>query len=141
MPRYDLTDNEFRLIEPLITYSPPRGRKPTKIREMFNGILWILGSGAPWRDLPDRYPPCKSVYHRFRYYQRSGILEQVVEALLQKASKNRKIQMSLVCIDGTYIRAHQHSAGAKKTNRSRSRKPRPNRLSAALGEDSPPSST
>ena len=142
MPWPDTNDNEFRLIEPLINYSPPRGRKPTKVREMFNGILWILCSGSPWRDLLDRYPPWKSVYHRFRYYQKHGILEQVVEMLLQKASKNRKIQMTLVCIDGTYIRAHQHAAGArKKTSRSRSRKPKPNRPSAAHAEDSPPSST
>ncbi len=47
MARYSLTDNAFKAIEALITYSPERGRKPTKIREMFDGILWILCSGAP----------------------------------------------------------------------------------------------
>ena len=114
MARYSLTDNEFKTIESLITYSPARGRKPTKVREMFDGILWILCSGAPWRDLPSHYPPYRSVYHRFRYYQRHGILEQVVELLLQKASKNRKVQLTLVCVDGSYIRAHRHAAGAPK---------------------------
>lgn len=142
MARYSLTDNEFKAIEALITYSPPRGRKPTKIREMFDGILWILCSGAPWRDLPSHYPPYKSVYHRFRYYQKRGILEQVIEALLQKASKNRKIQLTLVCIDGSYIRAHRHAAGApKKTKESPSRKSRKASRSAAPAEASPPSFT
>lgn len=47
MARYSLTDNEFKTIESLITYKPPRGREPTKIREMFDGILWILCTGAP----------------------------------------------------------------------------------------------
>lgn len=133
MARYSLTDNEFKAIETLITYSPERGRKPTKIREMFDGILWILCSGAPWRDLPSHYPPYQSVYHRFRYYQTHGILEKVIEMLLKKASKNRKVQLTLVCIDGSYIRAHRHAAGAPK-------KTKKTRHSVARVEASPPSS-
>lgn len=135
MARYSLTDNEFKTIESLITYKPPRGREPTKIREMFDGILWILCTGAPWRDLPGQYPPYRSVYHRFRYYQKRGILEQVVETLLQKASKNRKVQLTLVCIDGSYIRAHRHAAGAPKKTEKRDK-----RLDGHA-EASPPSST
>lgn len=134
MTRYSLTDNEFKAIESLITYSPERGRMPTKIREMFDGILWILCSGAPWRDLPSCYPPYQSVYHRFRYYQKHGILEQVIETLLRKASKNRRVQLTLVCIDGSYIRAHRHAAGAPKKTAKRTRR------SAAPVEASPPSS-
>ncbi len=82
MARYSLTDNEFKAIETLITYSPERGRKPTKIKARFDGILWILCSGAPWRDLPSHHPPHQSVYHRSRYYQKHGILEQAIETPL-----------------------------------------------------------
>jgi len=141
MPRYALTENEFRTIEPLITYKPGRGRPPTKIKEMFDAILWILCSGAPWRDLPSHYPPWKSVYHRFRYYQKHGILEQVVEALMQKASKNRKIQLTLVCIDGSYIRAHRHAAGAPKKKGKRPKTRNANRLLDILAAATPRSST
>lgn len=142
MARYSLTDNEFKAIEALIRYKPARGTEPTLIREMFDGILWILCTGAPWRDLPSHYPPYQSVYHRFRYYQKHGILEQVIEMLLQKASKNRKVQLALICIDGSYIRAHRHAAGAlKKTKTKAPKKHRTNRRSDAHVEDSPPSST
>jgi Transposase and inactivated derivatives len=141
MARYELTENEFRLIEPLITYKPPRGRPPTKVREMFNAIMWILCSGAKWRDLPERHPPWKSVYHRFRYYQKHGILEQVVEALMQKASQKRQIQLTLVCIDGSYIRAHRHAAGARKKTGSPRRPPQPNKRSDVPGAASPVRST
>ena len=141
MPRYALTENEFRTIESLITYKPRRGRPPTKIRETFDAILWILCSGAPWRDLPGHYPPWKSVYHRFRYYQRHGILERVVEALMQRANKNRKIQLTLVCIDGSYIRAHRHAAGAPKKKDRPSKKPGRNRPLDVLAAATPRSST
>ena len=141
MARYELTENEFRTIESLITYKPKRGRPPTKVREMFDAIMWILCSGAKWRDLPERYPPWKSVYHRFRYYQKHGILEQVVEALMQRASKNRQIQLTLICIDGSYIRAHRHAAGARKKKGSPPKPPRPNRRLDAPGAASPARST
>lgn len=141
MPRYALTENEFRTIEPLIAYKPKRGRPPTQIREMFDAIMWILCSGAPWRDLPAQYPPWKSVYHRFRYYQRHGILEQVIEALMLKASKNRQIQLTLVCIDGSYIRAHRHAAGARKKTGNPPRNRRPNKRSDVPEAASPRRST
>ncbi len=60
MDRYSLTDHEFTTIEALITYSPDRGMKPTKIREIFDGILWILCSGAPWRDFQSITLPIKA---------------------------------------------------------------------------------
>ncbi len=137
MPRYALTDNEFRTIEHLVTYKPTRGSPPTKVREMLDAIMWILCSGAPWRDLPTQYPPWPSVYHRFRYYQKHGILELVVETLLQKASKNRQVQLTLVCIDGTYIRAHRHAAGARKKTGNPPKKRRPNKTSDAPGAGTP----
>ncbi len=141
MARYELAENEFRTIEPLIHYKPARGRTPTQVREMFNAILWMLCSGAKWRDLPERYPPWKSACHRFRYYPKHGILEQVIETLLRKASQNRPIQLALACIDGSHIRAHQHAAGARKRTGNPRRSPRPNRRWAAPGAASPAKST
>ena len=142
MARYALTENEFRTIEALITYKPKHGRPPTKVREMFDAIMWVLCSGAPWRDLPAQYPPWKSVYHRFRYYQKHGILEHVIEALMRKASQQRQVQLTLVGIDGSYIRAHRHAAGArKKTQRTPSRRTRPDKPSVGRGAASRPSST
>jgi transposase len=57
--RYDLTDFEWSVIEPLLP-KDRRGRKPRNNRRVLNGIFWVLRTGAPWRDLPDRYGPYTS---------------------------------------------------------------------------------
>src|SRR5216684_1580691 len=56
MSRYDLTDFEWRVIEPLLP-NKPRGVPRVDDRRVLNGIFWVLRSGAPWRDLPERYGP------------------------------------------------------------------------------------
>jgi transposase len=107
--RYELTDNEWERIEPLL---PPerktgRGRPARENRIMVNAMVWILRSGAPWRDLPERYGPWKSVYTRFSRWSRQGIWQNVVNRF------NVDPDWENISIDGSYVRAHQHSAGGK----------------------------
>ena len=64
MSRYDLTDFEWRVIEPLLP-NKPRGVPRVDDLRVLNGIFWILRSGAPWRDLPERYGPRTTCYSRF----------------------------------------------------------------------------
>ena len=64
MSRYDLTDFEWRVIEPLLP-NKPRGVPRVDDRRVLNGIFWVLRSGAPWRDLPERYGPRTTCYNRF----------------------------------------------------------------------------
>nr|WP_287304613.1 transposase [Mesorhizobium sp.] len=64
MSRYDLTDFEWRAIEPLLP-NKPRGVPRVNDRRVLNGIFWVLRSGAPWRDLPERYGPRTTCYNRF----------------------------------------------------------------------------
>ena len=75
---------------------------------MLNGIFWILRSGASWRDLPERYGPWQTVYKHFAKWEKAGIFEQIFTDLAADAD------MQDLCIDGTYIKAHRASAGAKK---------------------------
>ncbi len=141
MPGYALAGNEFKTIEHLSTYKPKHGSPPTKIREMLDAILGILCSGAPWRDWPAQHPPWPSAYHRFRYSRKHGILERGVEALLQKASKNRQVPLTLACIDDTYIRAHRHAAGARKKRAIRRRsggRTKPRALPGRARQQDPP---
>src|SRR5450631_1950341 len=77
---------------------------------MLTGILWILRTGAPWRDLPDRYGPWNSVYYRFRRWQRAGIWETVLHAL----QTTEPLDWSAHLVDATVTRAHQHAAGARR---------------------------
>jgi len=81
---------------------------------ILNGILWILATGAPWRDLPAGYGPWSTVANRFYAWQRSGLWNQILISLQQAANECRAIDWSLHYVDGTVIRAHQHAAGARK---------------------------
>jgi transposase len=70
--------------------------------------------GAPWRDLPERYGPWKTVYSRFRRWQQAGIWDQILVALQTEAAHDEAIDGSLTMIDSSNVRAHQHAAGARK---------------------------
>ena len=75
---------------------------------MLNGMVWIARSGAPWRDLPERYGSWNSVYSRFRKWIDDGILDNVFRVLSLEA------ELYELSMDATIVQAHQHSAGAKK---------------------------
>jgi transposase len=83
----DLTDGQWALLDALIPESPRRkdGRgRPWKGRRcVLNGILWVLPTGAPWADLPERYPSYQTCHRRFQQWVRSGIMRGVLEALAE----------------------------------------------------------
>jgi transposase len=107
MSRYDLTDFEWRVIEPLLP-NKPRGVPRVDDRRVLNGIFWVLRSGAPWRDLPERYGPRTTCYNRFNRWRKAGVWDGLMDAI--SASHDGAIQM----IDSTSIRGHQQAATAKK---------------------------
>lgn len=108
--RYELTDEEWNKIESLL---PPertgkKGRPAKDNRVVFNAIVWIARSGAPWRDLPERYGSWETVYSRFRKWMDDGVLDNIFHTLSLEA------ELEELSIDSTIVRAHQSSAGAKK---------------------------
>lgn len=107
--RYELTDEEWAKIEPFfpVREDSTLGR-PNDIRTTVNGIIWIARSGAPWRDLPERYGKWNPVYKCFAKWEMQGIFEKVFRALQIDAD------LQDISIDSTSCKAHQHSAGAKK---------------------------
>lgn len=110
MRRYELTDEEWNQIADLL---PPeitgkRGRPAKDNRTMLNAMVWIARSGAPWRDLPERYGPWESVYSRFKKWINDGVLDNIFRVLSLDA------ELEELSIDASIVKAHQHSAGAKK---------------------------
>ena len=110
MHRYEITDNEWDRVKDFL---PPdellhQGRPPKPNREVLNGILWIARSGAPWRDLPERFGPWQTIYDRFNKWAKAGIFEVIFEIL------NVDADMQDLSLDSTSIKVHQHAAGAKK---------------------------
>ncbi|WP_256960041.1 IS5 family transposase [Sphingobium sp. Z007] len=80
MSRYDLTDFEWRVIEPLLP-NKPRGVPRVDDRRVLNGIFWVLRSGAPWRDLPERYGPRTTCYNRFVRWRKVGVWDRMMDAI------------------------------------------------------------
>ena len=80
--RHELSDEQWERLEPLL---PPergrRGRPANPNRIVVNGILWVLRTGAPWRDLPSRYGSWSTVYSRFRRWTHRGVWVHVFEEL------------------------------------------------------------
>lgn len=107
MARFDLSDVEWGLIEPLLP-NKPRGVARVNDRRVLNGIFYVLRTGSPWRDLPERYGPYTTVYNRFNRWARAGVWVAVFETLAAKSPG------SMALIDSSIIRAHQHAAGGKK---------------------------
>jgi transposase len=110
--RHELSDTQWARLEPLL---PPRqpGTPRKDDRLVVNGILWKLATGAPWRDLPERYGPWQSVYTRFRRWTRAGVWDRIFAAVQRQADAVGDLDWELHFVDGTVIRAHQHAAGAK----------------------------
>src|SRR5438270_4435277 len=89
MHRHDLSDDHWSLVLPFIPQSTARtGRPPSDPRLMLNGIFWILGTGATWRDLPERYGPWQTVYDHFRNWRKGGVFASVVGALQVKLDRS-----------------------------------------------------
>jgi transposase len=107
MGRFDLSDGEWAIIAPLLP-NKPRGVPRTDDRRVLNGIFYILRTGSPWRDLPERYGPYTTAYNRFNRWARKGVWVAIFEALAGQSPQ------SLQFIDSSIVRAHQHAAGGKK---------------------------
>jgi transposase len=105
--RYDLTDFEWSVIEPLLPMDR-RGPKPKNNRQIINGMFYILRAGSPWRDLPERYGPYTTVYNRFNRWRKAGIWDRLMDAIVK--AHDGEVQM----IDSSIVRVHQHASGVKK---------------------------
>ena len=115
MKRHELTDEQWEAVKPLVPYKPARtGRPPSDPRLMLSGIFWILGTGAPWRDLPERFGPWQTVYDHFRRWRASGVFARIIERLQIKLDERGLIDWELWCVDGANVRAARAAAGADK---------------------------
>ncbi len=105
--RYELTDKEWLIIEPLLP-NKPRGVPRVDDRRVLNGILWRFRSDAPWAEVPERYGPSTTCYNRFIRWRKAGVWDRLLAAV--SAGFNGE----LVMIDSTCMRVHQHGATGKK---------------------------
>lgn len=111
--RGEMTDTAWATVEPLLPTNGGRGQQWRDHRQVLNGILWKLRTGAPWRDLPERYGPWRTVHARFVRWQRDGTWERLLTHVQTKSDAVGNVSWE-VSIDSSLVRAHQHAAGARK---------------------------
>jgi transposase len=115
--RYELNPQLWGWIESLLphrTHHHGRGHPWNDHYTLINGILWVLHSGAPWRDVPERYGPWQTVYDRFNRWRKDGTWSRILTRLLDHLERHGRLGRDLWCVDASVIRATRAAAGAKK---------------------------
>jgi transposase len=129
----DLRDAQWTILEPFFKPKPKlekRGRPAQEAQAVLNGVLWVLRTGAPWQDLPKRYPPYQTCHRWFQQWQQDGTLVEILRALVRDLWERGKVDISEAFIDGSF-------AGAKKgalelVKRSAAKGPRSWQLQTAM---------
>lgn len=110
--RYELSDEAWDVVADLFTPTPTRGRPRSSDRLILDGVLWLLRSGAAWRDMPECFGPWRTVYHRFRVWRNRGIFDQMLKRLHLKLNDQGLIDPQTWMIDSTRFDKLAKSYGA-----------------------------
>ena len=140
MRRHELGDARWAQIADLMPRNRGRGGRWRDHRRIVNGMFWKLNTGAPWRDIPERYGPWPTIYGRFVRWRADGTLERIIERLQMPLDQAGRIDWNLWCSDGTAIRAGRAAAGARQGGLL-ARASRPTTRSGARAAASPASCT
>jgi transposase len=116
--RHEISDEGWALVVGLMPPPPARGGGRWRShRQVFNGLLWKLGTGAQWRDLPERYGPWQTVYSRFVRWRRDGTFDRLLDRLRLRLDEEGRLDPGTWCIDGTSVRASRSAAGGGRARR------------------------
>src|SRR3954454_10647318 len=130
LPRHAISDADWDRVQDLLPGRPGQTGWVARDNRLFlDAVLWIAKTGAPWRDLPERFGPWNSAWRRFDRWAKQGVWTRLVAALQDP-------DLEWLLLDSTVVRAHQHAAGARKKGAA----PRPKPWAAA-GAASAPRST
>ena len=114
----DLTDEQWAIVEPLLPKPVKRvdgkGRPRVDDRAVLNGILWVMRTGAPWHDMPERYPSYQTCHRRFQEWVRSGTFERMLKRLVQDVKERGDLDLTECFIDGTFVMAKKGAQGWEK---------------------------
>ena len=110
MTRVQLADTEWEFIEPYLPIGE-YGPYPERLRQQFEGVIWRFKTGGQWREMPQEFGAWSTVHNRFRQWRDAGVFEALLEGLIAEAAKRGEVDLSLVSIDSTTVRAHHDAAG------------------------------
>ena len=119
----DLTDQQWKTVEAILPEDPVRddgrGRPWSDRRIVLDGVLWILRTGAPWKDLPPRYGPYQTAHRRFQNWVRSGVMEKLLLTLAQHLKEAGGLDLKECFVDGTFVPAKKGGAALEKPSGAR----------------------
>jgi transposase len=119
----DLTDEQWAVVEPLLPKPVMRvdgkGRPRVDNRAILNGILWVMRTGAPWHDMPKRYPPYQTCHRRFQEWVKAGTFETILKKLAQDVKERGDLDLTECFIDGTFVMAKKGASGWEKPSGAR----------------------
>ncbi|ROR38163.1 putative transposase of IS4/5 family DUF4096 [Kitasatospora cineracea] len=110
MTRVQLTDAEWEFIEPYLPVGE-YGPYPERLRRQFEGVIWRFRTGSQWREMPGEFGAWSTVHNRFRQWRDAGVFEALLEGSIAEAAKRGEVDLSLVSVDSTTVRAHHDAAG------------------------------
>lgn len=122
MARHRLSDDAWMCIADLFPPPAKTGRPRKDRRLLVDAVCWILRAGSPWRDLPDEFGSCKTVWYWFDRWNADGTLDSILKRLRDAHIDSGTVDRELWCIDGTHVRAARCAGGGakKKTRKSQS---------------------
>jgi transposase len=123
--RWELSDAEWQLIEPVLRpkrRADGRGRPWQDTQAVLNGILWVLGTGAQWRELPKKYPPYQTCHRRFQQWVREDKLERILHVLAEELHTRGKLDLEEAFIDASFTGAKKGASRSGLPSAARGRK-------------------
>jgi len=114
MVRHGLSDEQWECIRPCFPRPARTGRPPSDPRRVMDAILWMVRTGAPWRDLPEEFGPWETVYGHFNRWSSSGLLDDIPHRLKSGMAEAEEMDHELWAIDGTIVRAARCATGGGK---------------------------
>jgi len=105
-----LSDAAWEFIEPHLPIGE-YGPYPDRLRQQFEGVIWHFKTGSQWREMPREFGAPSTVHNRFRQWRDAGVFEALLEGAIAEAVKQGEVDLSLVSVDSTTVRAHHDAAG------------------------------
>src|SRR5271168_2687908 len=123
--RWELTDEQWLIVEPVLRgarRADNRGRPWQDTCSVLNGVLWVLGTGAQWRELPEKYPPFQTCHRRFQQWVRNGKLEQALKLLAAHLHGQGQLNLEEAFVDATLASAKKGGFAVGPTRRGKGTK-------------------
>lgn len=123
--RWELTDEQWELVEPILRPArreDNRGRPWHDTRAVLNGVLWILGSGAQWAELPAKYPPYQTCHRRFQQWVREDKLVETMRLLAKHLHERGKLNLNEAFVDATFASAKKGALPSAPRGAARARR-------------------